>query len=222
MPNDNPSIDPAYNDSLAGTIAFCFKKLMQGIAGVMPARVLSFQSGPPDYVRVQPLVQIMGTSLSSQPRGQVAQIPVCQIGAGGYLLRFNLKEGDQGLMIACDRDISLMMQGGVEAPPNTDRVKDFADSFFLPVTMRGYTVASEDAENAVLQNSDGSIRIALWPDKIKMTGNVEINGDLLVDGDLTVDGRSYLTGRTIVYGDINSGGNITAVGSITPGTPIPP
>jgi len=216
--NANPSIstDPASNDSLAGVFAFVFKKMMQSVSGVTPAKVISFQSGPPDYVRVQPQIQIVDTNKVAQSRGQIAEVPVCPIGAGGMLLRFNLKEGDTGLLFACDRDISLFMQSGNESPPNTDRIKDFSSSFFLPLVMRDYTINGEDAENAVLQTADGSIRIAIFPDKIKATGPFEFDGPVTMNETLTI------TGRTIIHGDLNTGANITAAGTIMQGIPIPP
>jgi hypothetical protein len=209
--NATPSLgnDPANNDSLAGMLSLVFRKLMMATDGVTPAAVLGYEAGPPDYVSVQPLVQIVSTLGQAEPRAQVAKVPVCQIGAGGFVLRFPLVPGDTGLLIACDRDISLFMQSGEQAPPNTNRIKDFGNSFFLPVVLRGYTIA--DAENAILQNFDGTVAVNLSSDTITLTApTVEIPGELIVGG------------RTIVMGMLNTGADITAAGSITPDTPIPP
>jgi protein gp138 len=209
--NATPSLgnDPANNDSLAGMLSLVFRKLMQAIDGVTPAAVVGYEAGPPDYVSVQPLVQTVSTLGQTESRAQIARVPVCQIGAGGFVMRFPLVAGDTGLLIACDRDISLFMQSGQQSPPNTNRIKDFGDSFFLPIVLRGYTIAN--AADAVLQSLDGTVAVNLSSDKITLTApTVEIPGELIVGG------------RTIVMGELNTGANITAAGSITPDTPIPP
>lgn len=209
--NAIPSLgnDPANNDSIAGMLSLVFRKLMQSIDGVTPAAVLGYEAGPPDYVSVQPLVQIISTLGQAEPRAQVAKVPVCQIGAGGFVMRFPLTAGDTGLLIACDRDISLFMQSGQQSPPNTNRIKDFGNSFFLPVVLRGYTIAN--AADAVLQSLDGTVAINLSPGVITLTApTVKIPGELIVGG------------RTIILGALNTGADITAAGSITPDTPIPP
>jgi hypothetical protein len=190
--------------------------MIQSIDNVLPAKVINFKSGPPDYVQVQPLIKVLGTDGASVSRAQISSVPVCQIGGGGYVIRFNIMPGDHGLLIACDRDISLYMQSGQESQPNTYRKKDFSDSFFLPIVMRDYLINSEDMGNAVLQNIGGSIRISLFSDKVKITGNSEFADDVLIAGNLTVSGKIK------VLGDINCGGNITAAGTITPGIPLPP
>ena len=214
--NNNPSLRPVDNDSLTGLLRHTFSKYMQDIGGALPAQVIAYEPGTPDYVQVQPLIKVLGTSGDTVSRAQISKIPVVQIGAGGFILHFNIKTGDQGLIIVCDRDISLYLQSGQESPPNTYRKKDYADSFFLPCVMRNYTIAGEDQQNMVLQTNDGSIKISLFNNKIKITGDTEFTDDVLIDGNLRVNGE----GR--VYGDFMCGGNITAAGSITPFTPIPP
>ena len=208
--NANPSLDPSNNGTLAGMANVVLKKLMQGIDGVLPARVVAYKGYPNNVVQVQPLINLLNTNNQEIPRGQIAQIPVCQIGGGGFVLRFNLNPGDLGLILANDRDISLFTQTWEQAPPNTMRIKSFSDSVFLPLAFTDVIVNSEDQSNITLQTEDGSIRISLFSDRIKITGDVEIDGTLTVDD------------RIIGLGDIASGGNITAAGNITPDTPIPP
>jgi protein gp138 len=217
MTNANPSLDPANNDTLTGTLRQVFLKLMQRTDGVLPASVVAFDGT--SRVQVQPLIPLVATDGQQTSRAQIASIPVVQVGAGGYFLHFNLKPGDLGLIIACDRDISNFLQSYQEAQPNTARIKNFSDSFFLPCVMNGFTVAGEDRENAVLQNIDGTVRISLSTTGVKITAppnGIELNSDVLITGKLTVNGR------VIAETDLASGGNITAAGTITDHTPIPP
>lgn len=216
MAINNPSLNPENNDSLVGTFATVLNKAIQSIDGILPAQVINFISGPPDYVNVQPLIKVVGTDGESISRAPVNRVPVCQIGGGGFVIRLNLKTGDQGLLIASDRDISPFMVDGKESQPKDYRMKDFSFSFFLPLVFRDFLVSEDDISNVIIQNLDNSVSIELLEDSIKMKGNIEFENDVLIDGKLTVNGR------TIVYGNINCGGDITAAGSITPGTPIPP
>jgi len=92
-----------------------------------------------------------------------------QFGGGGFVLNFNLKPGNLGWIKASDRDISLFLQTFKENAPNTLRLHSFQDAVFIPDVMTGYTINGEDAENAVLQTVDGSVRVAVWADRVKLT-----------------------------------------------------
>ena len=213
MGSNNPSLRPENNGTLSGVLNVAMNKFMQSIDGVMPARVVAYDQGTPAVVQVQPLIKIAGTSGESYSRGQIASVPVCQVGGGGFLLSFSLSPGDIGLLIATDRDISNFMSTGEEANPNTYRIKSFSDGFFLPIVLDGYTPS---VEGVSLQNYDGSVKIGLDSSKININGLSEFFDSVIIDGDLTVNGKIR------VVGDLNCGGNITAAGSITPSTPLPP
>lgn len=234
---DAPDIDPANNGTLAGTLQFCFKKFMQNINGMLPAKVIAYDRTT-NRVQVQLLISIVTTDGQIIPRSQIASLPVLLLGGGGFFLSFNLNTGDLGWIIANDRDISLFLQNYEQSAPNTARIKNFADGLFIPDAMTGYQIASEDSSSVVLQNLDGTIKISLQSDRIKLTAPlVEITGGLQVDGVVTGEGISALTinspvvatdGLTVSGGGSNAltvtgnervVGDITASGSITPFVP---
>lgn len=202
-------IDPADEDSLIGTFRFILGKALQNIEGLLPAKVIAFDRTDPGRVQVQPLITMITTDGSQVSRADVASVPVLQIGGGGYFLSFNLQVGDLGWLFASDRDISLFLQSYEESPPNTFRKFQFSDGIFIPTIMRNYTIAGEDAEHAVLQSTDGSVRIALWPDKVKITAPEGLE----IDGPITVNGHA------LIDGDLRVEGDITASGDITPNVP---
>ena len=109
MSNNNPSIDPADNDSLVGSITFAFKKLLQQVNGMLPAQVIAYDRTT-NRVQVQILITILTTDGSQVPRPQVASLPVLIMGGGGFTISFPIKEGDFGWVLANDRDISLFLQ----------------------------------------------------------------------------------------------------------------
>lgn len=189
---NTPSIDPANDGDFLGTMRHILGKELQNINGMLPAKVISFNRAK-NRATVQPLVMLLTTSNTTVPRASIASVPVYQIGGGGFMLNFNLKAGDLGWIKACDRDISLFLQSYNISAPNTLRKFNFSDAVFFPDVMRGYTINEEDAENAVLQNLDGSVRISLWQNKVKITSpfveidapNVTMSGKLDVTGDIT-------------------------------------
>lgn len=190
--NNVPSIDPANEDSLAGLFRHVFGKLMQSTDGMLPARVVAFNNDRNSpRVTVQPLVAIVTTGNEQISRAQIASLPVFQFGAGGFLLSFPIRTGDLGWILANDRDISKFLQSYADGTPQTFRKNNFADSLFIPDAMRNYTIDEEDADNAVLQSEDGSVRVALWPEFVKLTAprglgiNVEPSDNTILDMEST-------------------------------------
>lgn len=200
---NNPDIDPANNESLAGTLRFAFYKMLQGVNGMLPAEVISYDRTN-NRVQVQLLIAVVSTGGAQISRPQIASIPVLLLGGGDFFMSFNLNPGDLGWVIANDRDISLFLQTYSQAAPNTGRIKSFSDGVFIPSVMTGYTIAGGDLGKAILQNLDGTVKITLE------TGKITISAPLV-----EIDGYNPSI-ITPTGGTLAVIGNITATGSITP------
>lgn len=190
--NSPPSQNPANGDSLTGLFKLVLEKFLQGVDDMLPAQVISFDRTQ-NRAMVKPLVMMVDTLGARVPRASVSSVPVMQLGGGNFMLNFNLVPGDLGWIKANDRDISLFLQGNYQdAPPNTRRKHSFEDAVFIPNIMGGYTIDSEDTDNMVLQNLDGTVRIALWSNKVKITAptveidtlNLNCSGSINVTGDV--------------------------------------
>lgn len=238
MATNQPDIDPANNDSLAGTIRFAFKKMFQDVNGMLPAQVIRYDRKN-NRVQVQILISIVGTDGTIQPRPQIASIPVLVLGGGGVMLNFSLNPGDLGWVAANDRDISLFLQTYTLAQPNTPRMANFADALFIPDVMRSYVINPEDEDSALLSTVDGNMRVAVNSDGVKVTTidplhnkrsviTVTPAGVTVQSDAITIE--PYLTLTPVVTwgglliselpaGTLHVHGNITASGLITPGTP---
>ncbi len=217
--NNNPAIDPADNGTLLGTLRFFFNKMLQDVNGMLPARVIAYDRTI-NRVQVQPMIAVVTSDGSQVSRAQIASLPVLQLGGGGYMLNFNLVEGDLGWILANDRDISLFLQTYTETQPNTNRIKNFGDSLFIPnILVKEYNIDEEDAEHAVLQSTNGNVRIALWPDRVKITApeGLEVEGPIAANGGITISGGGDTP--LLVTGNLRVVGDITASGSITPFVP---
>lgn len=185
---NNPDIDPADEGTLIGILNTFRNKLLQNIDGMLPARVIAYNRDT-NRVQVQPLIAVLTTDGSVVNRGQVASLPVLQLGAGNVGMLFNLVEGDLGWIVANDRDISLFLQTYSQAQPNTLRKKSFSDALFIPDVMRGYTIATEDKLHFTIQNKAGTVRMAFWDNLIKITAplGLYVEGPIQSSGAITPD-----------------------------------
>lgn len=198
-----PSRNQADEGSLAGVLNVVLRKHLQGVDDMLPARVLAYDRAT-NRVQVQPLIKMVLTNETLVERGQIASLPVLQLGGGGFIMSFPIAAGNLGWIKANDRDISLFKKTYSDAPPNTNRFHSFSDALFIPDVMTGYTIASEDQGNAVLQNLAGTVKIALFPNKVKITSpNIEIVGDVSITGAITNNGKNI--GSTHVHSGVQTG-----------------
>lgn len=161
--------DPADTGNLGGALRFVFKKLLQNTDGMLPCKVIATTTdGKRDFVKVQPLIQVVGTSGDKLDRAQIALVPMLTMGAGNYLMSFPVTKDDLGWIVASDRDISLYLQSNASAAPNTNRLHSFEDGLFVPDKARQWTLDAADATKAVWQSKDGTIKITLGTDKISI------------------------------------------------------
>lgn len=175
--NAPPSQNPANVDSLTGLFDLVLTKFLQGVDDMLPARVIAYNRVT-NRAQVQPMISMVTTLNEIVARGQIASIPVLQIGGGGFVLSFPIRTGDLGWIKANDRDISLFKKNYASAPPNTQRKHSFSDALFIPDTMlKQVTIAAEDLTNTVFQNLAGTVRLALWADKLKITAPSTSIGD---------------------------------------------
>lgn len=225
--NDNapPSIDPADSDGFLGAMRLILRKFTQGLDDMLPARVVAFNGDRNNpRVTVQPMVSLITTDKRTVGRAQIAQVPVLQIGAGGFLLSFPIKPGDLGWIKASDRDISLFLQNYAAGPPNTERLHTFEDAVFIPDVMRGYSIAGEDAANVVLQTNDGTVKVSLGASTLKMItpgcvlsmggGSVAITAATSIS--LAAPAVTTTAAAIAQVGTVaQTGGNATMTGSLT-------
>ncbi|HZZ80041.1 MAG TPA: Gp138 family membrane-puncturing spike protein [Gemmataceae bacterium] len=163
-----PSRNPADNDTLTGLLRLVLAKFLQATDDMLPAKVIAYDPKA-NMAQVQPIIAVVSTANQMIPRAQVAAVPVLQMSGGGFMLRFPITPGDLGWIKSNDRDISLFKQTLQQAQPNTQRKHSFEDAIFIPqAAWNLITLAEEDTANAVFQNYDGSVKIALWNDLIKI------------------------------------------------------
>lgn len=163
--------DPVYDDanegSLQGVISQALQQQSMNLEVMLPATVIAYDRVT-NFASVQPAINMVASGGSTIPRQPIASVKVITIGGGGFVLTFPLPAGAKGWIKACDRDISLYLQTGGQTHPPSKRFHSFSDGVFIP-DFSSFTIAGEDTEHATLQNQAGTIRIALWADRIKLT-----------------------------------------------------
>lgn len=169
MTNSPPSRNTAKDGSLAGAFDLFRAKLLQNTDDMLPAKVIAYDRAT-NRATLQPMIVMVTTSNEQVPRAQIASVPVYQVGAGGFVISFPVSPGDLGWIKASDRDISLFLKNYAQAAPNTQRKHKFSDAVFFPDSfMKNVEINGEDDGNLVIQTLDGTVRVALWPDKVKVT-----------------------------------------------------
>lgn len=207
--NAPPSADPANDGSLVGVFKTVLKKFLQTTDDMLPAQVIAFDRDT-NFASVQPLIMMVSNAGDNVSRAQVASVPVFQIGAGNFVLNFPINPGDLGFIKANDRDTSIFMQSFRPSAPNTERLHSFEDAVFFPAILRDFVINGEDENNVVLQTTDGTQRIAIWPDRVKITSDNEITLDApltRVIGDFICEnvggtGQATFAGNILCNGDI--------------------
>lgn len=213
--NSPPSQNPANDGTMSGMLRSVFGKLIQGLDDMLPAKVVSYDRKT-NRAMVQPMIAMVTTDKQRVTRAQIASVPVLNIGGGNYVLSFNLNPGDPGWIKASDRDISLYLQNQQEEQPNTKRMHSFEDGLFIPDVMTRYQIDAEDKEHAVLQTLDGKTRLAVWPDKIKITAaqGLEVDGPLKVTGAATLEQTLDVAGTTTLQQTLDVTGRSTLTGGV--------
>jgi hypothetical protein len=221
MSEGYPSENPSNSGGLAGVLGTVLEKFLQGVDDMLPAEIVGYDRKS-NTATVRPLVAVQTTDGATVSRATVASVPVLAVGGGNFTVNFPLKPGDKGWIKASDRDISLYMQGMREAQPNTRRKHSFSDGLFIPDVLRTYTIDGEDFDSdMVIQKLDGKIRIALWPDRVKITceeTSLEVNSDGTITGTAPV--KIFFDTPLVEFAGIfksgvkSSGGQSTMDGSL--------
>ncbi len=235
MKSTPPSRNTAKDGSLMGAFDLFRAKLLQNTDDMLPAKVIAYNRAT-NRATLQPMIVMVTTSNEQVPRAQIASVPVYQAGAGNFVISFPVNPGDLGWIKASDRDISLFLKNYSQAAPNTQRKHKFSDAVFFPDSfMKNVVINSEDSANLVIQTTDGTVRVALWSDKVKITApSIEMVADtqisltapeviitattsVILDTPLTTvtggieGGTNPMYPQTAIFnGDINTTGSMTA------------
>lgn len=214
MANQDPSRNPADEDSLVGVIRLAVEKAMQGYDGMMPVEVVAYDRAK-NRATVKHLVQMQGSNGEKVDRANVSSVRVYQFGNGAFSMSLPIKPGDKGWIMAADRDISTFQQdiSRIDAP-NTRRMKSFSDGLFVPDSMGMGDVPAGEGDRVVIGSVGGGSILSFDDDGFYFTvGGVSVAitaAGVHIEGGTVSHGAKNI-GNTHTHGGVISGGDHTAV-----------
>lgn len=201
-------------------IAFMVKQIMSGISTstlVQVKAVYPGGTGPVGFVDVQPMVGAVDGGGKVWPHGIIYGVPYIRIQGGVNAFIVDPVEGDIGLAVFADHDLSAAEAAGQLSGPGSARRFDMADALFV----NGWNMKTTP-QNYVIINPDGSIAI-MSTGRIDVTGTVTefhcpviIDKTLDVKGDTTMEGNATVEKNATVAQNLGYGGGLT--GSNSAGT----
>lgn len=138
----------------------------------LPANVIKYNSSN-NTVDIQPSIQVVLTDNKFMDMPQIFDVPVLELGGKGLSVKIPLQAGDTGIVIFCDRDISLFKQEKKNTQPNTLRKHDLADGIFIPMKF-----GNSGSSNISIQNTDGSVKFEITSSGINIKGNIVVDGEI--------------------------------------------
>lgn len=194
-------------NNLSVLIELLKKNIFFNLNVCLPATVTKYNSSN-NTVSLQPAIQVVLTDNTFLDMPQIFDIPVLELGGKGLSVKIPLQVGDTGIVIFCDRDITLFKQEKKNTQPNTLRKHDLSDGIFIPMKF-GNSGASS---NISIESSDGNTKFEVTSSGITIKGNVTIDGTVTSSGDITTDGKLTATDVTTstvasVNNHVHSGGH---------------
>ncbi|MCP4832980.1 MAG: hypothetical protein GY886_12280 [Gammaproteobacteria bacterium] len=161
------SIPAGLEADSGAAFAWAIKKALQQTDDMLPVEVLAHDRAA-GTVTVKHYITIVLTDGTQTTRPNEIEVPVITMGGGGFMMSFDLPVGSTGFIKALDRDWALFLQSYEESPPDTARFHSFSSGVFIPSVMQGWTIAEEDKAAMVIQSLDGTIKVSLSDDTVKI------------------------------------------------------
>lgn len=177
--NTIPSYNPADTNTLDGLNNFLQDKIFFNLEKVLPGIVESYDRAT-NRATIKPAITGIASQGQKVSKNPLVNIPVFCLSGGGITMSFPLKKGDKGWLVANDRNISIFKQNLEESAPNDFRKHKFEDAVFFPDKINNIAISEADTDAFVIQNADGTKKIALSDSGIDLTGDTAITGYLTV------------------------------------------
>lgn len=142
----------------------------------LPATVISYNNSN-NQANLQPSIQSVLEDDSFVDLPQLLNVPVLELGGNGLSVKIPLKSGDTGIVMFCDRDITLFKQEKKNTQPNTLRKHDLSDGIFIPMRF-----GNSGSSNILIQSDDGTTQFEITNNGINVKGNITVDGDVIAGG----------------------------------------
>lgn len=183
------------------------------ISTMKPVLVKAVDTGA-KTVDVQPMVNQVDGSGNSTPHGIILGIPYMIWQFGKNALLADPVEGDIGLMVCADRDISAVKAAKAIANVGSERKMDAADGVYLggflngepeqwlKFTEDGLELADKNNNLMTFASSGITINGILINQAGQVSGNLPVTGNLMLGGNIVDDQGGLYPGNIHVGGTI--------------------
>ncbi len=219
VPNYGPSALVA--DALRQELLI--RALLSDTRTAIPVKVVAVypgQGSPPTIgtVDVQPLVQTVDGSGNLWAIDTVYAAPFSRWQSGGSAFIVDPAEGDIGLAIVCDRDItSVIASGGQLSAPGSARSHDISDLVYIMSIVSATSVTQYVIQNAAGITVLSPNTVTIQGAQINLIGPVsQTNGAVTMQTKLTVPSVDATTDVTVPNGSVNGHAHLYSPGSGAP------
>lgn len=200
MPNNEQNIS-----TLADSIKFGVNEILKNLHTCTPGIVESFDASTqlatiqPALKRIFKETQEEGDDiLVEENLPKLINVPVIFPRGGGYSLTFPVKEGDECLILFCERAIDGWHQFGTVRKPNGRRFHSLTDAVaIVGLSSKPNKVPNYNADYTELKSDNESVIVTIQNDgEAKVYADTKItldSPDVLITGNLTVEGDSILS-----------------------------
>lgn len=215
------------NSSLTGLIKLLITKIHKDFHVCIPAIVTDVKKRL--HVDVNPLINVIDMHDKSHKRAVITDVPIYHYGTNDFSIMMPVKKDDIGLLISCDRDISLFTASIDEEKdssidfqdPSSSRTHDFADSFFIPISIKPMQTHDDKAEyidtdgdgclkdkgvdgvskdSLLIQSKDQKTEIIIGKDGIRMISNTICINGVKFDRDGTMTVAEHTDDVVVMHG----------------------
>lgn len=166
----------------------------------LPATVKKYNSSN-NTADLQPSIQAVMSDNTFVDLPLLLKVPVLELGGKGLSVKIPLQEGDTGIVIFCDRDITLFKQEKKNTQPNTLRQHDLSDGIFIPMRF-----GNSGSSNISIESADGNTKLEITSSGITVKGNITVDGEITAT-DVKTDTNVSL--KNHLHGNGNQGNNTT-------------
>lgn len=171
--NQGTSPTSAYN-----ALDFAMEMKKAGINTCTICKVTKVKSkgeiGAIGRISVQPLVQMVDGIHQTVDHVDVHNLPYFRLGAGGKGIIMDPKEGDLGVVVFADRDISGVKNAQKVAPPGSGRKFNMADGIYISTCLAASPtcyIQFTDDDKIVASPDNGSTVVTIEKNKITLNAS---------------------------------------------------
>lgn len=219
-----PSFEPSQIVVEALRIELLIRTLIKDARTSIPVRVIAVHPGAGfpmaiGTVDVQPLVQTVGNDGRLWSLEKVYGAQFCRMQSGGNAFIMDPSEGDIGLAVVNDRDISSVIAAAGLAGPGSGRSHDISDLTYVMSILSGKDITQYILidENGIKMMSPNTITIQ--GGQINLIGPVNANGATISDAGEVTDALGVVLGTHDHEPGTYVAGSTPVTG--TSGAPIP-